>query len=337
MSPSESRRPASPRRARPRAAPGTVRIATRASELALRQARLVQAALAARGVASELKTYRTVGDKRLDEPLNQIGAKGLFTKELEEDLLKGKVDCCVHSLKDLPTDSPAGLEVVARLEREDPRDVVVFSAVIGGASLADLPRGSRVGTSSLRRRAQLLAQRPDLDVVELRGNVPTRLRKVDDGQVHAAILAAAGLHRLDVHQRIGAYLDPPAWLPAAGQGAIAVQIRSGDGDAHALFAPLDHAPTALATSAERAMLGALQGGCQVPIGALAIERDGAWTLHGLIADAHGRRLLRGEIAVDPADPTSAGRQLALDLLNRGAWEILGTLRTADRVPAPQPE
>jgi hydroxymethylbilane synthase len=335
MASSESRRPASARRAR--ATSGTVRIATRASELALRQARLVQAALTARGVTSELKTYKTTGDKRLDEPLNQIGAKGLFTKELEDDLLKGKVDCCVHSLKDLPTESPPGLEIVARLEREDPRDVLVFSAVIGGASLADLPRGSRVGTSSLRRRAQLLAMRPDLDVVELRGNVPTRLRKVDDGQVHAAILAAAGLHRLDVHQRIGAYLEPPEWLPAAGQGAIAVQTRADDPDARALFAPLDHAPTSIATAAERAMLGAMQGGCQVPIGALAIERDGAWTLHGLIADAQGRQLLRGQIAMSPTDPTAAGRQLALELLNRGAWEILGKLRTADRVPSPQPE
>ena len=336
MAASESRS-ASPRRARARAESGTVRIATRSSELALRQARLVQAALTARGVASELKTYRTVGDKKLDEPLNQIGAKGLFTKELEDDLLKGKVDCCVHSLKDLPTDSPAGLEVVARLEREDPRDVVVFGGMIGGASLDDLPRGSRVGTSSLRRRAQLLALRPDIDVVELRGNVPTRLRKVDDGQVHAAILAAAGLHRLDVHQRIGAYLDAPRWLPAAGQGAIAVQARADDDEMRALLATLDHAPTAIATTAERAMLGAMQGGCQVPIGALAIEHDGAWTLHGLIADAAGLQVLRGEASVDPADPAAGGRQLALDLLNRGAWEILGKLRTADRVPSPQPE
>ncbi len=316
---------------------GVMRIGTRSSELALRQARLVQAALAARGVTSELKTYKTMGDKRLDEPLNQIGAKGLFTKELEDDLLRGKVDCCVHSLKDLPTESPPGLEIVARLEREDPRDVLVFSAVIGGASLADLPRGSRVGTSSLRRRAQLLAMRPDLDVVELRGNVPTRLRKVDEGQVHAAILAAAGLHRLDVHQRIGAYLEPPGWLPAAGQGAIAIQIRTDDADARGMFAPLDHERTSIATSAERAMLAALQGGCQVPIGALAIERGGAWTLHGVIADVQGRQLLRGETAVLPTDPTAAGRQLALERLNRGAWESLAKLRTADRVPSPQPE
>jgi hydroxymethylbilane synthase len=205
-----------------------IRIGTRSSELALRQARLVQAALTARGLESELVTYRTVGDKRLDEPLSSIGAKGLFTKELETDLLKGKTHLAVHSLKDLPTDSPEGLAVAAVLEREDPRDALVVNGRINASSLADLPRGSRVGTSSLRRRAQLLATRPDLEVAELRGNVPTRLKKVDEGRVHAAILAAAGLHRLGAHQHITCYLDAPAWLPAAGQGAIAVQVRTDD-------------------------------------------------------------------------------------------------------------
>ncbi len=314
-----------------------VRIATRVSELALRQARMVESVLQGQGVAAELKTFRTTGDKRLDEPLSAIGGKGLFTKELETALLKGSVDCCVHSLKDLPTESPEGLTIAAVLAREDPRDVLVLNAVIEAEGLLDIPRGSRIGTSSLRRRAQVLAIRPDLDVVELRGNVPTRLRKVDDGQVHAAILAAAGLHRLDARQRISAYLDAPAWLPAAGQGAIAVQARADDDGMRALLATLDHAPTTIATGAERAMLAALQGGCQVPIGALAIEHDGAWTLHGLIADVTGRQVLRGETPVDPADPAAGGRQLALDLLNRGAWEILGKLRTADRIPSPQPE
>ena len=203
-------------------------IATRSSELALYQARLVQSLLAEHGVASELRTYKTVGDKRLDEPLSAIGAKGLFTKELESDLAAGRVDCCVHSLKDLPTESPDGLDLGALLQREDPRDVLVVNRLTGAASLDELPRGSRIGTSSLRRRAQLLALRPDLDVAELRGNVPTRVRKVDEGKVHAAILAAAGLHRLGIKQHIAGYLDAPQWLPAAGQGAIAVQIRSDD-------------------------------------------------------------------------------------------------------------
>ena len=188
----------------------TLIIATRASELALRQARQVHSALAARGVLSELQTYKTVGDKRLDEPLSAIGAKGLFTKELETDLLKGRVHCCVHSLKDLPTEMPRGLEIVALLKREDPRDVLIVNSVVGASTIAELPPGTRVGTSSLRRRAQLLAARRDLDVVELRGNVPTRIRKVDEGQVHAAILAAAGLHRLDVSQRIGSTRTKPS-------------------------------------------------------------------------------------------------------------------------------
>src|SRR5829696_1303670 len=238
------------------AAKASLIIATRASELALRQARQVQQALSASGIVSELKTYRTTGDKRLNEPLSSIGGKGLFTKELEADLLKGKVMCCVHSLKDLPTDMPRGLEIAALLPREDPRDVLIVSNVVGAGSIDELPSGSRVGTSSLRRRAQLLAARSDLDVVELRGNVPTRLKKVDEGHVHAAILAAAGLHRLDVSQRISSYLDAPQWLPAAGQGAIAIQIRSDDDESRAIIAPLGHVETMIDTTAERAFLAA---------------------------------------------------------------------------------
>ncbi len=170
-----------------------IRIATRSSELALRQARQVAAALLRLGYQSELVTYKTAGDKNLTDPLSKIGAKGLFTKELEDDLLRGKVELCVHSLKDMPTEMPAGLLLGAVLEREDPRDVLVVNSNIGVDSIAALPRGSRVGTSSLRRRAQLAALRKDLDIVELRGNVPTRIRKVDEERVHAAILAAAGL------------------------------------------------------------------------------------------------------------------------------------------------
>src|SRR6266542_2654695 len=248
--------------------PSVIRIATRVSELAQRQARLVADALLERGIESELVTFKTTGDKKLDKPLSEIGAKGLFTKELESALKRGKVDCCVHSLKDLPTASPDGLEIVAQLEREDPRDAVVISTLTQAESMEDLPPGSRVGTSSLRRRAQLRALRPDLEVAELRGNVPTRLKKIDGGQVHAAILAAAGLIRLDARNRITEFLNAPQWLPAPGQGAIAIQIRSGDSRMRDMLAPLDHAATSLATWAERAFLGALEGGCQVPIGAL---------------------------------------------------------------------
>ena len=312
-------------------------IATRASELALRQARQLQHALEARGVASTLKTYKTVGDKRLNEPLSAIGAKGLFTKELESDLLKGKVHCCVHSLKDLPTDMPHGLEIAALLPREDPRDVLIVNGVVGASSLDELPPGSRVGTSSLRRRAQLLAARRDLEVVELRGNVPTRVRKVDEGQVLAAILAAAGLHRLDISQRITAYLDAPGWLPAAGQGAIAIQIRSDDDDTRALIAPLADHDTMVDTTAERAFLAALEGGCQVPIGALAIRSGDARVLHGFIGDVTGKRIVRGEIALDVAQPQLSGIRLANEFRGRGASDILESLRRAEHVPSPQPE
>jgi hydroxymethylbilane synthase len=314
-------------------APQTIRIATRSSELALRQARMVADLLEKTGATTELVTYKTAGDKNLAQPLSQIGAKGLFTKELEDDLARGKVDCCVHSLKDLPTESPAGLSVGAYLDREDPRDVLVVNHNVGASTIAELPRGSRVGTSSLRRRAQLLALRNDLEVVELRGNVPTRLKKVDDALVHAAILAAAGLHRLDVHQRISGYLDAPEWLPAAGQGAIAVQIRSSDAAVRSIVAKLNDAATEVATRAERGFLAALEGGCQVPIGALALGRE----LHGFISSVDGRYVLRDSIALDRNDPEISGRELAARLREKGAGKILAQLQRMEKPPTPQPE
>jgi hydroxymethylbilane synthase len=227
--------------------------------------------------------------------------------------------------------------IAAVLVREDPRDVLVLNDIIEAEGLHDIPRGSRIGTSSLRRRAQVLAMRPDLDVVELRGNVPTRLRKVDEGQVHAAILAAAGLHRLDARQRIAAYLEPPAWLPAAGQGAIAVQIREDDDRMRQLMALLNDEPAMIATSAERAFLAALEGGCQVPIGALAIESAEGMVLYGMIADVTGRHVIRGQRAFNDDEPALVGVRLANDLRSRGGTEVLGMLRGMERVPAPQPE
>lgn len=314
-----------------------IRIGTRSSALALRQAKIVQALLTALGVESELVTYKTVGDKRLDEPLSSIGAKGLFTKELERGLVRKKIDIAVHSLKDLPTESPDGLTVAAVLEREDPRDVLVVNHRIDARSLLDLPSGSRVGTSSLRRRAQLLALRPDLEVAELRGNVPTRLKKIDEGRVHAAILAAAGLHRLDSQQHIAAYLDAPAWLPAAGQGAIAIQILAGDERVASLAATMNHAPTMTAVRAERAFLAALEGGCQVPIGALAIGGAEGVVLHGFISDIQGTRVVRGSIAMDVNDTELSGIRLANQLRGEGASDILEGLRRAEHLPSPQPE
>jgi hydroxymethylbilane synthase len=315
----------------------TLIIATRSSELALRQARQVQAALTAAGLTSALKTYRTVGDKRLNEPLSEIGAKGLFTKELESDLARGKVDCCVHSLKDLPTEMPAGLEIVALLEREDPRDVLIVHDSVGASTLDELPAGSRVGSSSLRRRALLRATRRDLECVELRGNVPTRVRKVDEGHVHAAILAAAGLHRLGISQRVSSYLEPPAWLPAAGQGAIAIQIRADDARARSHFAPLGHHDTMVDVTAERAFLAALEGGCQVPIGALVVRTGGTRVLHGFISDIPGERVVRGELPLDVDRPELTGVRLANELRHRGASDILASLRRAEGITPPQPE
>jgi hydroxymethylbilane synthase len=303
-----------------------VRIGTRSSALAMAQAHQVAALLADLGARTELVEYTTIGDRILDRPLSAIGEKGLFTAELEADLRAGRTDCAVHSLKDLPTADPDGLIIVALLEREDPRDAFVARAGSDARSLAELPHGAKVGTSSLRRRAQLLALRPDLEVCELRGNVGTRLRKLDEGQVDAALLAAAGLRRLGLADRITAFMDPPAWLSAPGQGAIAVQARANDAPMRALLAQLDHAPTRRAITAERALLATLEGGCQVPIGAAVVERDGALTLHGCIADLSGRQVLRGEHAVGEGDPYAAGVALAETLLAHGASAILDDLR-----------
>ncbi len=288
---------------------------------------MVETGLGQRGIECELVPFKTTADKKRVKPLSEIGAKGLFTHELEVALRKGKVDCCVHSLKDLPVDDSEDLEVVAVLEREDPRDVLVVNAVTQADSLASLPAGSRVGTSSPRRRAQLAAARGDLEIVELRGDVPTRLRKVDTGQVHAAILAAADLIMLDAKQRITEYFEPPHWLPAAGQGAIAIQMRREDDAMRAVLAPLDHTPTAIATRAERAFLAALDGGGQVPIGALAmVDAEGRLVLHGFVSDLEGRDFVRGAVSVDSSLPEESGRALAADLRTRGATSLLIELR-----------
>ncbi|MCU0622433.1 MAG: hydroxymethylbilane synthase [Gemmatimonadaceae bacterium] len=302
----------------------TIRIGTRSSALAMAQAHQVQAMLASHGVAAELVTYTTIGDRILDRPLAAIGEKGLFTKELEDDLLGQRTDCAVHSLKDLPTEMPAGLALGALLPREDPRDALVLPHGARASGLETVRHGATVGTSSLRRRAQLKALRPDLHVVDLRGNVGTRLRKIDDGVVDAAILAAAGLHRLGLRERISAYLEPPHWLSAAGQGAIAVQVRSGDATVGPIIARLNDAATWHAVAAERTFLAALEGGCQVPIGALAAEGR----LHGFIAALDGQTMVRGEEALGTEDPSVVGRRLADRLRGEGGGAILATLREA---------
>jgi hydroxymethylbilane synthase len=268
----------------------------------------------------------------------RLGQKVFSRASSETALSKKKVDCCVHSLKDLPTELPHGLVVGAILEREDPRDVLVVNPVTEAEDLASLPAGSRVGTSSLRRRAQLRSLRPDLEVAELRGNVPTRLKKVDTGKVHAAILAAAGLIRLNARARIKQYLEPPAWLPAAGQGAIAIEIRAGDQEMERIVKPLNHDFTSQCVRAERAFLAALEGGCQIPIGALAsLDETNSLTLHGFVSDVRGRDVVRGSISVDPSSPERAGRELAADLRTRGATSLLMDLRSSSQLISPQPE
>lgn len=307
-----------------------LRIATRRSALALRQAHTVRDALAARGVPSAFVTFDTVGDRRLDRALSALGEKGLFTAELEAALRAGEVDVCVHSLKDLPTALPAEIGHVSVLPREDPRDALVVRAGLDACDLATLPPGARVGTCSLRRRAQLLALRPDLVVADLRGNVQTRLRKLDDGDHDAIVLAAAGLRRLDMQARITRALDAPAWLPAPGQGAVAIQARAADDAVAAALTLLHHAPTHRAVTAERALLASLEGGCQVPIGALVVGAGPAATLHGLVASLDGTRVVRGTMPVPPEDPQVAGRRLAAALIARGAGAILGEVRAAPR-------
>jgi hydroxymethylbilane synthase len=313
-----------------------LRIASRGSQLALWQAHAVERALLAAdpGVEVRIDVVKTIGDKILDVPLAKIGDKGLFTKELDEALLSGAADLAVHSLKDVPTRLPHGLVIAAITVREDPRDVLILAPGATG-SLADLPAGARVGTSSLRRRAQLQARRPDLEVLDLRGNLNTRLAKLDRGEYEGIILAAAGVLRLGWEDRISETLDPADWLPAVGQGALAIVARADDEAVLERLRPLEHAPTAAATTAERAFLRSLEGGCQVPIGALAGIHDGRLTLHGLVASARGDTILRSMIEGAPEDARDLGRALAADLLGKGAGEVLAEIRR--EVPAARPE
>ena len=313
-----------------------LRIASRGSQLALWQAHAVERALLAADPDAEVRidVVKTIGDKILDVPLAKIGDKGLFTKELDEALLSGAADLAVHSLKDVPTRLPDGLVIGAITVREDPRDVLILAPGRTG-SLAELPAGARIGTSSLRRRAQLQARRPDLEVLDLRGNLNTRLAKLDRGEYEGIILAAAGVLRLGWEDRISEHLDPSDWLPAVGQGALAVVARADDEAMLERLRGLEHAATAAATTAERAFLRALEGGCQVPIGALGELRDGRLTLDGLVASTSGATILRATAEGAPEDAAALGRRLADELLRRGAGELLAAIRR--EVPAARPD
>jgi hydroxymethylbilane synthase len=306
-----------------------LRIASRGSELALWQSRAVQAALRAAdpSLSVEIDVLRTTGDRITDVPLAKIGDKGLFTKELDAALLAGAADLAVHSLKDVPTRLPDGLVLAAVTVREDPRDVLLLPPGRTG-DLASLPAGARVGTSSLRRRAQLRALRPALEVRDLRGNLNTRLAKLDRGEYDAIVLAAAGVLRLGWMDRIAAYLDLPEWLPAVGQGALAVVVRADREDVIDRLRPLHDAPTAACTAAERALLRALEGGCQVPIGALGTTDGDRVVLHGVVSDLDGGRILRVEESGPMDEAEAVGRRAAAALLERGAAEVLREIRAA---------
>ncbi len=302
----------------------TMRVGSRGSLLAQRQAEGVRDALARLGVEAEWVHIRTEGDLILDRPLTAIGGKGVFTKEIEDALLDGRIDVAVHSLKDLPTELPKELVLAAVTRREDPRDV--FIAKDGVTGLANLPKGAAVGTGSLRRRAQLQAYRPDLKMVDLRGNLDTRLRKLESGEMDGIVMAAAGFARMGWTDRITETLPPEVCLPAVGQGALALECRAGDRETNSWVSPLDHSETRRAVEAERALLRRLEGGCQVPVGALGEVRDGRISLQGVIASLDGESLVRG--AASGEDPEGVGTRLAEDLLDRGGEDILREIRSA---------
>ena len=305
-----------------------LRIATRKSPLALWQAEHVQARLQALhpGLQVELVTMSTRGDRILDSPLSKIGGKGLFVKELEQGMLEGSADIAVHSMKDVPAEFPEGLALGAILQREDPQDAFVSERF---ESVAALPQGAAVGTSSLRRQCQLRAQRPDLQVLDLRGNVGTRLAKLEAGDYAAIILACAGLKRLGLAQRITRALSPEEMLPAIAQGVIGIECRADDAATHALIDPLNNTDTRYRTLAERAMNATLSGGCQAPVAGYSELDNGILHLRGLVGRPDGSEMIRSEISGPVADAEQLGQQLADDLLARGARPILDELLAGD--------
>ncbi len=299
----------------------TLVVGTRGSKLAQWQADWVKDRLAAAGYEVEIKVIKTTGDKLADVALTQAGTKGLFIKEIEEALLAGDVDLAVHSMKDLPNEQPHGLCVAAVPKRDDARDVLISR---DGRRLGDLPSRARLGTSSLRRLSQLRCLRSDLEVVPLRGNIDTRLKKLDQGDYHAVVLAAAGVCRLGLQQRIAQCFAVEEMCPAVGQGALAVEIRKGDSRIERAVAPLDHSASHRAVRAERAMLRRLGGGCQVPIAAHAVVEDSRLRLLGVVASLDGLKIIRAAASGPSEDPEDVGAKLAQELLDQGAGAIIAT-------------
>jgi hydroxymethylbilane synthase len=304
-------------------------IGSRGSQLALWQAHWVQARLEALGQESRVEIIKTTGDQITDVSLSQVGSKGLFTKEIEEALLSGAIDLAVHSLKDMPTELPAGLTLAAIPEREDARDALV------GRALAQLAKGARIGTGSLRRAAQLRSLRPDLRIEDIRGNVDTRLRKLDEGQYDAIVLASAGLRRLGWEGRITEVFDPGIMCPAVGQGALAVETRDDRGAGFEAAQRLEHAETRAAVTAERSLLATLGGGCQAPMGAHALVKGEALFIVALIVSPDGKQVVRQE-SQGPADNAAAlGCELGEELLAAGGKQILDFVYSDPRAQ-PQP-
>jgi hydroxymethylbilane synthase len=298
-------------------------IGSRGSQLALWQAHWVQGRLEAMGEECRIEIIKTTGDKITDVALSQVGSKGLFTKEIEEALLAGAIDLAVHSLKDMPTDLPAGLTLAGIPEREDPRDALC------GHELASLAAGARVGTGSLRRAAQLRALRPDLQIEDIRGNVDTRLRKMDEGRYDAIVLASAGLRRLGWEYRITELFEPATMCPAVGQGALAVETRDDQGRACQIAKRLEHTETRAAVTAERAVLAALGGGCQAPMGAHASVSASAIYVRALIVSPDGAQVIRQEIEGAASEAAELGQSLGEKLLADGGKQILDAVYGAN--------
>lgn len=303
----------------------SLRIGTRGSQLALWQARWVQAAIVKQqpDVEVELVTIKTQGDKILDVPLAKVGGKGLFVKEIEQALIDGRIDLAVHSMKDMPAELPSGLTICAVPKRENPRDALVS---VHHSGIDDLPRGARVGTSSLRRSAQLKHHRPDLEIVSLRGNLNTRLDKLETTDLSAIVLAAAGLIRLGMAARITSDLSEEQMLPAVGQGALCIETRDADPAVQSIVRRLDDPATHTAVLAERAFLKRLEGGCQVPIAGHARTEGDQVHLTGLVADLDGRTIIKNSITGRAEGADRLGRSLGEDLLSKGAGPILEGLK-----------
>jgi hydroxymethylbilane synthase len=306
-------------------------IGSRGSKLAMTQTEWVRDQIRSYRPDLEfhIKKISTSGDKITDVPLAKVGGKGLFTKEIENELLSGEVDLAVHSMKDLPTELPKGLKIGASPKREDARDALVSR---NKTKFKELPERAVIGTCSLRRRAQLLAARPELQVADLRGNLDTRLRKIEEGKFDAVVLAAAGINRLGRQEVIADFLDMNIIIPAVGQGALCIEIRENNPFVEKLLEPLRHRETELAVRAERALMAELEGGCQVPVGGHARLENGALALYGVVGSLYGDRIIRAQDSGRPDRPEELGKHVAMRLLQMGAKEILDEIRGDEECP-----